>query len=498
MVEHEGKRSGRLDRKLWPVFSICLLTYFFSARGYIEVSDTHFSLQTAQAIVTRGELNIPYAEAATLEGPNGKSYSKYGVGLAAFYVPLVAVAEALSKVTHFSSQGLAAFLISFASIPFAIVVLVVFARLLRCFDVAKGQDAVLLLGLGLGTLMWRYACSDYSEMMQMAALTLAVYCVIRRTTASLVTGGFAFAWLILVKLVYVALLPILVVYLFSRTGDWRERLQRTVWFSLPLAPAMGLILWLNLVRFGSMFESGYSGEAGLFFPDQLWWTVPQLLGSLEKGLFIYSPILILGLFGWRAFVRQHRAEAILCLALILANLSLGAAWHSWQGGWAWGPRWLVPAIPLWLLPAAFSFPQWAPRKRTLLLAAAVAASTLLQVPGILVYDNEFHYLKEAVLTPDEQPSAASDYLAAWILVRHKLMVGDEVYRISEFHVASDRTVDLSGFKGFAGWDIWTEQLARQLHKPVLRGGPICGLFAVAFLLFRLGRHLAARWAEPDT
>src|SRR4029077_16151671 len=51
------------------VLTVCLLVYMFSAKGYIEVSDTSLSLQTAQAIVTPGQLDIPYVKGDQLRGP---------------------------------------------------------------------------------------------------------------------------------------------------------------------------------------------------------------------------------------------------------------------------------------------------------------------------------------------------------------------------------------------------------------------------------------------
>lgn len=471
---------------IWRALAICLVSYFFCAKGYLEVVDTTFSLKTAQAMVSRIALDIPYAEGFSLEGPDGKSYSKYGIGLPVYYVPLVVLGNILSGVTGLSSSALTAFLISFASIPFALLALMMFAQLLQLFERVEAERALLLLGLGLGTLTWRYACSDFSEAMQMGLLMVAVYGVIRRTTPAIVAGGLAFAYLLLVKLLYLVFLPILVVYLLTWPG---ERIQRTAWFALPSVLAGLIIAWLNAVRFGSVFESGYGGEAGLFFPDQIWSTVPQLLGSLDKGLFVFCPVLVLGAFGWKAFAAKHRPEALLCASLILVNLILTSAWHSWFGGWSWGPRLLVPTIPLWFLPAAFVGDGWRPRMRQLVLAAAVFASTLLQIPGMLINDNEIHQLKDNMLSPAEQAAASSDSVAAWILVRHKLLERDERFRISEFNIPGERTVDLSGFKWFAGLNLWSEQMAKALNKPALRWFPLLGMLAAAYLLMQLARQL---------
>src|SRR5271166_6469445 len=82
--------ADSVDRRLLIVLA---LVYLFTARGYIEVSDTSYSLQTAEAIVSRGRLDIQPAAGATLTAADGLSYSKYGVGLPLAYVPLVALSH---------------------------------------------------------------------------------------------------------------------------------------------------------------------------------------------------------------------------------------------------------------------------------------------------------------------------------------------------------------------------------------------------------------------
>ena len=63
--------------------------------------NTTFSLQTAQAIVERGALDIPFVEDFTLRGNNSKSYSKYGIGLALYFVPYVMAGHHLGDYPDF-------------------------------------------------------------------------------------------------------------------------------------------------------------------------------------------------------------------------------------------------------------------------------------------------------------------------------------------------------------------------------------------------------------
>ncbi len=223
----------RPGRTRWYLLLMCLVIYVFSAKGYLQVSDTSFSLQTAEAIVERGQLDIPYGEGGTLTWRDGRNYSKYGIGLALYYVPIVAIAKPLARATGLPAEELNWFLISFANIPFAILTLVFFAKLLRLFGIAEIYVAVLLVGLGLGSLTWPYAVSDCSEAMQMGLLTLAVYGAVRQNNRALVAGGIAFAWLVLVKLIYVVFFPIFVVYLFTRPLELRHRLKMLASFSFP-------------------------------------------------------------------------------------------------------------------------------------------------------------------------------------------------------------------------------------------------------------------------
>ena len=473
------------------ILIIFLFIYLFSAKGYLQVSDTAYSVQTADAVVVRGRLDIPHQEAATLQGRDGHSYSKYGIGLPMYYIPWVAVSHALSSVTGFPTATLTGFLLSFANIPFALLTLHLFGRCLRLFGVDAANAWLLVIGLGFGTLCWPYAGYDFSEAMQTSLLLLAAYGVLHRTSGALIVGGLGFAGLILVKLVHVALLPVFLVYLVARPRGPRQLLIREVaLFALPVVLAVSFIAFMNTVRFGSPLESGYGSEASLFYPIQLLRTVPKLLISFDKGLFIFCPILVLGLFGWVSFAKRHAMEAALCGALIICNLLLAGSWHSWEGGWSWGPRLLVPTIPFWLLPAAFWLDSRRSKSRFTVAAIIMLISIVAQIPGVLVKDQEIHHIKWNMLTPEERALAMPDYPVAWRLLSHKLSASNqmEVYRISEFGIPSDRELDLTEYRSFQGLNLWTEHAARYFNRPTLRWLPIIGLLVIGYCVLKVVRR----------
>jgi hypothetical protein len=488
----------RRDRKLWCTLFTCLAVYLFTAKGYLEESDTFFSLQTAEAILDHGQTDIPYLESATVKAPDGRSYSKWGLGLPLYYVPLVGIGRVLSTLTKLPAQQVIGFLISFANLPFAALALIFFYKLLRLLGIREIYAAFLLLGLGIGTLAWRYSVYDFSEAMQMGLLMLTLYSVVRRSIPAVCAGGVAFAWLVLVKLIYVVFFPAFAIYLFTRPGALRSRLKVLALFSLPLIVVCCFVGWLNAIRFGSAFESGYGNETSQFFPSQLLRTTPLLMGSLDKGLFIFCPILILGLFGWKEYFRQHKPECILCVVLITENLAWAASWHSWEGGWSWGPRYVVPIIPLWLLPSAFLLQGTRSRQLRAVFVLVMLVSIITQIPGVLVKDQEIHLIKCCMLTPTEQAAAPSDYVAAYVLLRHKLVLHDEVYQLSELHIPGTRQLDLTRYRTFRGLNLWTELSSRQFNKPALRWFPVLGLFALIYLIFQLRRAIDRDLAKKDS
>jgi hypothetical protein len=85
-----------------------------------------------------------------------------------------------------------------------------------------------------------------------------------------------------------------------------------------------------------------------------------LLASPGKSVFVYSPVVLLGVIGWPAFYRRHAVVAV-TLVLLSAALLFALRTSNWWGGLTWGPRFLAPLLPLMLLPALELFPQrkWA-------------------------------------------------------------------------------------------------------------------------------------------
>jgi hypothetical protein len=123
-------------------------------------------------------------------------------------------------------------------------------------------------------------------------------------------------------------------------------------FAVPVLGALVSDAAYNALRFGSPLRTGYPVDT-LGFSTPLLKGLYGLLLSPGVGLVVFMPIVLASLAGWPGFVRSRRAEAVLVAALVLIRLAVFARWWAWDGGASWGPRYLVPVVPLLMLPLAF-------------------------------------------------------------------------------------------------------------------------------------------------
>jgi len=102
-----------------------------------------------------------------------------------------------------------------------------------------------------------------------------------------------------------------------------------------------------------------------------------LITSWGKGVLWYNPILLVTLPVLPWFVRRHGWRSLVFIAIPVAYALLYSRKQVWYGGNAWGPRYLVPSLPLLIIIGAPLFERVLERSRTWLPGAALAGVVLL-------------------------------------------------------------------------------------------------------------------------
>ncbi|HOW51213.1 MAG TPA: hypothetical protein PLV42_04100 [bacterium] len=129
-----------------------------------------------------------------------------------------------------------------------------------------------------------------------------------------------------------------------------------------LVPAL-LFFGYNTVVFGSPLSFGYSNLAdtgfaevhrrgfyGITYPTSD--AIVSLLFSLRTGLITLSPFLLFMIPGAYYYLRERRAEGAVLLAVAVSYFIAISSFGVWNGGWSFGARHLVPAMPFMVLLAA--------------------------------------------------------------------------------------------------------------------------------------------------
>jgi hypothetical protein len=74
----------------------------------------------------------------------------------------------------------------------------------------------------------------------------------------------------------------------------------------------------------------------------------ELLVAPDKGIFVFSPIFLLGILGIILAVRKQNFNIQLgtLMALVGVNIFFYSSWSDPWGGWAYGPRYLIPSMAI--------------------------------------------------------------------------------------------------------------------------------------------------------
>jgi len=129
-----------------------------------------------------------------------------------------------------------------------------------------------------------------------------------------------------------------------------------------------LLALYNFWRFGGWLDTGYDLERERFDRSILV-GLAVLVASPQFGLVAFFPSILPAAAGFAETLRRHPREGLLALAVAGTLLLVYARWWAFWG-MNWGPRFLVPAIPLTVL---FLLPLLERRSRFMTAAIVLTA-----------------------------------------------------------------------------------------------------------------------------
>ena len=398
------------------VFALFAALFVATAAGHIYTIDGYLNYTVTRSLATRGALDIP-RHMMTVEGRDGRSYSKLGVAQSLVSLPLFWTGSLVERVSpgnrvfaaysdHVSiprgtgmitaepqdlvrvsdADGARVFFTTLTNALVTALVCLIFWSLLRRHGLPRRGALAATCLLAFATPYWVYSRDYFAEPLFAACLLAAFYLVTDPTRSGAVRrvmlAGLAAGVGILTRPSFAPLAAILAAYLILASGERRRGLALAAWFALGCLPGAAVTAGLNAYRFGGIFTTGYHTAFDRGFSLPLAKGVLWNLASPYRSILLYAPGVIIFAFGIQEFLRRHRAEALLTVAIAAYILVAYSKWWAWHGGWCWGPRFLLPAIPLLLVPGLVA----ARTRRWLRATAAVLGlgGLAVQVSAVLI------------------------------------------------------------------------------------------------------------------
>ncbi len=401
--------------------ALVLLTGLVAAAGGLlfvraapETYDSQIMLQVTQGIATGRGLTTTQ----DIFGFN-TPYSSYGIGMSLLMLLPYALARLVGTDPVAAAMDVNALVLGLICACACATALLLGLR--------RRAAVVVALLIGAGTPLLAYTSSAFSEPgvglgVAMGLLGLAAMLRERPWGPACAGAGAGVALLMRTDsaVLVVPWLGLATVLLAHRGRRVRELAAAAV----PLTAAVGVLAAYNAVRFGSPLRGGYAGQP---FDHPVLDGLRGLLVSPARGLLWYCPLAVV-LFGALLWARRdERVVAGLAAVLLLVRLVFYARWWAWNGGWCWGPRFLVPAMPglaVGLIVLARHWPQWGVARRAALGVVAAVSVAVSLVGATVAYEaspltqqslSHFDWSGDSVAHQPATQAAVSRAMEEWSL-----------------------------------------------------------------------------------
>jgi hypothetical protein len=437
-VSAVGTRAYRARRL--PILAllafVCALNVALMPAGFVG-GDAISWHEEARSLVRDGHLAVDPelarhvgepGEFFVLNDVDGQWYSKHGIANAWMAVPAV-LAEKLATGRIPSPGQLPNLLVvNLYNVALSLALCAVLYALSARYSRHVVTRVVFTLACLYATYLWYYQRAQMSEIYQTLffcgafALLMAFLCDLRehdgrasgRGRAALLGAWVLVGVLVLCRLLFALAIPIVAIAAACGIAALPRARRRSAasalapWILVPPAAILALLAWVDHVKFGSMWLTGYHQ-----------WKPREhvLTGRISEGVWgflfdprfsilLHFPVLVLATLGFRAFFARHRSDAIVMLSAFVLFLSVTAMIPTWRGEWTYGPRYMLFVLPVLSLPALCCFDdmleRWGSLRSSLLAAAAAVLlgwSMLVQARVIRCDFFLYYFVREAIPAP---------------------------------------------------------------------------------------------------
>jgi hypothetical protein len=354
------------------VIATILVVNLLAMPRFFNAGDPFTWREEARSILRTGSLSIDSTHAAAFGEPgqffvinhsNGLWYSKYGLMNSIMSIPPTFVEASITGRVLDPNEISNIVVFNLYNILLCLLVAVILLAITGQYTQSSALRAAYVLACFYATYFWFYQRAQSSEIYQVLFFALFFLLLTRALRRPLETKLFLGAWaclaaLILTRLAFAVLLVVPAVMILQAAwarpaAEGRKPFHAFILATIPPLLILALLAWINDVKFGSAFLTGYHQwhVEDHRITSNLADGVYGFLFSVRWGIFFYFPVLLLAIPGVRLFATRHPADAIIAIgSFVLLLLAVGSI-PSWRGEWTYGPRYLIAVLPILSLPA---------------------------------------------------------------------------------------------------------------------------------------------------
>jgi len=291
---------------------------------------------------------------------NGKVINKYYAGTALAQMPFFLIAHSLSYLSGNETDGyskLYMIFVNIAAIFYLLIGLIFLNGILKNFELSDKNRAIILFVTVFGTNLFYYTIgeSGMSHVYSFTFVTIFAF-YIQQFFSTHHTKYLNYIALALGMIVFIRPINLLVLlfipFLAGGVSVLKVGLKALVHKPLHLLLAISLFLGIAFIQLyiykistGFYFVYSYLDEGFDFRNPQ----ILKMLFSYKKGLFLYTPLYFVSLFGLYYLFKKNKVLFLFWIIPFYTIVFVFSSWWNWYYGGSFSSRVFVEFIPFFMI-----------------------------------------------------------------------------------------------------------------------------------------------------
>jgi hypothetical protein len=316
---------------------------------------------------------------------------KHYIGTAVFHAPFFGAAYLFSKWFGFEPDGFSKpfqVAVSLASLFYLLAGLFYLRKFLKFYAAKEWHIIIILLASVITTCSYYYAviAPGWSHTISFMLVAFLLYhskklfIEFNRWSLCMIPVALSFLfWTRPTDVVVALLLPFIAgdkkIFFEAMHRAWVEKRVLLISFIFALLPAVCQLITYKL-QTGNIFIWAYGTQEKFDFTNP---EILNVLFSYTKGLFVYTPVCFVALFGLIPLWKNYRFEALGIILFSALNIYIISSWWCWNYGVTFGSRAFMAHFPVFFFMLALLLRDSTVIIRSVLIAVLIFFAVLNSV-----------------------------------------------------------------------------------------------------------------------